>query len=123
MIQKKQTKVSSGAVAVEFKLPIMGILTQVFIKIGGVTNSGSKPNNGDIYIEFKDGKDEDYDVVFADINPTNNGAYTDLTSGAIVWLPSVPISLAPGDSVRVRYSNPSDRAVYVTMLGSDDPDL
>ena len=123
MIQKKQTKVSSGAVAVEFKPSIMGILTQVFIKIGGVTSSGTKPASGDIYIEFQDGKDEDYNLVFADINPTQNSAYTDITSGSIVWLPSVPISLAPGDSVRVRYANPSGRAVHITMLGSDDPDL
>lgn len=110
MIQGEIIEIESGALDFEWKPALGGWLHAVCIAFNSAPTSAG---HAEFFYKSKDG--ENYNVILSSSDGQN------VTS--VVYQPYVPFPLRKGDSIQVKYANPDNRRVNVTILGNDNPSL
>ena len=70
---------------------------------------------GSIEVIYDSADGENFDTVVEQTDPAESPAAVNLT-----FLAGNPLPLLRGDAVRVKYTNPDNKRVNVTIIGTDD---
>ena len=70
---------------------------------------------GSIEVIYDSADGENFDTVVEQSDPAESPAAANLT-----FLAGNPLPLLRGDAVRIKYTNPDNKRVNVTIIGTDD---
>jgi len=110
MIQRKSGEFNTTAVDLTWQPKVQGAALLVLVSLDQAPSTAA---NIEVIYDSADG--ENFDTMVEGTNPAESPASTDLT-----FLVGNPLPLLRGDAVRVKYTNPDDRRVNVTIIGTDD---
>ncbi len=80
-----------------------------------VSLDSAPSTTGEIEIVYDSADGANFDTVIESTDPSDPPAATDLT-----FLVGNSLPLLRGDAVQVKYANPDDKRVNVTIIGTDD---
>ena len=110
MIQRKSAEFNATAVNLAWQPKVQGAALLILVSLNSAPETA-----GDIEVIYDSADGENFDTVVEGTDPAESPAAADLT-----FLAGNPLPLLRGDAVRVRYTNPDDRRVNVTIIGTDD---
>ena len=110
MIQRKSGEFNATAVDLAWQPNVPGAALR------GVVSLDQAPSTAaNIEVTYDSADGENFDTVVEGTDPAESPAAANLT-----LLAGNPLPLLRGDAVRVKYTNPDDRRVNVTLIGTDD---
>ncbi len=110
MIQRKSGEFNQTTVDLAWQPKVQGAALLVLVSLNQAPSTAA---NIEVTYDSADG--ENFDTVVEGTDPAEAPAAADLT-----FLAGNPLPLLRGDAVRVKYTNPDDRRVNVTIIGTDD---
>lgn len=110
MIQRKSGEFNATAVDLVWQPKVQGAALLVLVSLDSAPSTA-----GGVEVIYDSANGENFDTVIEQNDPAESPAAADLT-----FLVGNPLPLLRGDAVRVKYTNPDDKRVNVTIIGTDD---
>ena len=110
MIQRKSGEFNATAVDLVWQPKVQGAALLILVALDSAPSTA-----GGVEVIYDSADGENFDTVIESSDPSAPPAATDLT-----FLAGNPLPLLRGDAVRVKYTNPDDKRVNVTIIGTDD---
>ena len=110
MIQRKSGEFNATAVDLVWQPKVQGAALLILIALDSAPST-----TGGVEVIYDSADGENFDTVIEQNDPAESPAAADLT-----FLVGNPLPLLRGDAVRVKYTNPDNRRVNVTIIGTDD---
>ena len=110
MIQRKSGEFNATAVDLVWQPKVQGAALLILVALDSAPSMA-----GGVEVIYDSADGENFDTVIESSDPSASPAATDLT-----FLVGNPLPLLRGDAVRVKYTNPDNRRVNVTIIGTDD---
>ena len=111
MIQRKSGEFNATAVDLVWQPKVQGAALLILVSLDSAPSTAAA--NVEVTYDSADG--ENFDTVVEGTDPAESPAAANLT-----FLVGNPLPLLRGDAVRVKYTNPDDKRVNVTIIGTDD---
>ena len=110
MIQRKSGEFNATAVDLTWTPKVQGAALLILVSLDSAPTMA-----GTVEVIYDSADGTNFDTVIESSDPAESPAATDLT-----FLVGNPVPLLRGDAVQVKYTNPDDKRVNVTIIGTDD---